>query len=213
MIDHETGEPGGNEAAPLRAGEAVGPSSDRRSSDRRANDQPPSTGSHSADTFGSSPIGEYLRRQRALRGISIEELSSITRIPLRSLERLENGEFDDESDGFVRGFVRTVAIAIGLDADDTVSRILKEPSAGVWERHQSGRRAKQGFVAVVLAVAGVIAFLAFQAGWRLLVGSSADEPGREVVIWRDPVRSLAEATGVEVDAVGEIDPASLSRER
>ena len=113
----------------------------------------------------------------------------------------------------MRGFVRTVALAIGLDADDTISRMLKEPSAGGWEQHQSGRRAKQGFVAVVLVVVGVIAFLALQAGWRLLVGSSGDEPGREVVIWRDPVRSLAEATGAVVDPAGEIDPASISQER
>ncbi|HPG28255.1 MAG TPA: helix-turn-helix domain-containing protein, partial [Myxococcota bacterium] len=71
-----------------------------------------------AQTFEDRPIGEYLRRQRLLRGMSTEELAALTRIPLRSLERLESGHFDGETDGFVRGFVRTVATALGLDADD-----------------------------------------------------------------------------------------------
>ena len=51
----------------------------------------------------------------------------LTRIPRRSLERLESGAFDAEPDGFVRGFVRTVSVAIGLDPDDTLARMLAEP--------------------------------------------------------------------------------------
>ena len=90
-----------------------------------------------AETFVTAPIGEYLRSQRRLRDVSIEELSASTRIPLRSLERLERGEFDGETDGFARGFVRTVAIALGLDVDDAISRMLQEPGPGVWERHSS----------------------------------------------------------------------------
>ncbi len=172
---------------------------------------PVPAGSERLETFELSPIGEYLRRQRILRGVSIEELSRVTRIPLRSLVRLENGEFDGETDGFVRGFVRTVATAIGLDANDTIARMLTEPAVGVWERHQSGRRLKQALAGVSLVVVGIVAFLVLQAGWRLLVGSSSEDPGREIVVWRDPIRSLAEATGVEVDPAGEIDPARGTR--
>ncbi len=72
-------------------------------------------------------IGRYLAQQRELRGIGREELAELTRIPLRSIERLESGAFDDDPDGFVRGFVRTVAAAIGLDPDETVTRMLAEP--------------------------------------------------------------------------------------
>ena len=72
------------------------------------------------------PIGAYLSRQRRLRGISLDELAGITCIPLRSLERLESGAFDETPDGFARGFVRTVARALGLDPDETVSRMLPE---------------------------------------------------------------------------------------
>ena len=157
------------------------------------------------DTLEPSPIGEYLRRQRVLRGVTIEELCADTRIPLRSLERLERGEFDGETDGFVRGFVRTVAIALGLDPDDTIARMLREPAPGVWEGGPSGRRVKQGAVLSALAVVALIGFMLLQAGWRVLVEGDVE---REVVVWRDPVRSLAEAAGVEVDPAGEIEPRS-----
>ena len=44
----------------------------------------------------------------------------------------EAGAFDGDPDGFVRGFVRTVADGLGLDADATLLRMLREPAtAGV----------------------------------------------------------------------------------
>lgn len=76
------------------------------------------------------PIGAYLSRQRRLRGIGLDELARTTCIPLRSLERLEAGAFDGTPDGFARGFVRTVALALGLDPDETVSRMLPEVTPG-----------------------------------------------------------------------------------
>lgn len=74
-------------------------------------------------------IGEYLAQQRRLRGISVDELCEITKIPRRNLERLESGAFDEKPDGFARGFVRTVAAALGLDPDEAVMRLMQEPPA------------------------------------------------------------------------------------
>jgi len=56
-----------------------------------------------------SSVGHYLASQRKLRGISLEELATRTRIPGRNLERLESGALDGDSDGFSRGLVRIVA--------------------------------------------------------------------------------------------------------
>lgn len=168
--------------------------------------------SHAAlGTFESAPIGAYLRRQRQLRDVTLEELAQTTRIPLRSLQRLEAGEFDGDADGFVRGFVRTVAAALGLDVDDAIARMLKEPTPGVWERHAPSRRVKQVVaITVGLTLLGA-AVLVLEAGWRLLVGGPVADPSRAVVIWYDPVRALAEAAGAPVDPAGEIDPALGSR--
>ena len=159
-----------------------------------------------SDAFETRPIGEYLRRQRILRGMSAEELADLTRIPLRSLERLESGHFDGETDGFVRGFVRTVAVALGLDTDDTVARMLQEPEASAWERHGPGRSAKQAFAAAVFLLLLVCLFLGLRAAWGMLLGDASQPASREVVVWRDPVHSLAAATGEKIDPTAEIDP-------
>lgn len=152
------------------------------------------------ETFESRPIGEYLRRQRILRGMSAEELSDLTRIPLRSLERLESGQFDGETDGFVRGFVRTVAAALGLDTDDAISRMLQEAEPNAWEQKGRGRSLGRG-VAIAALVLGLIGLLlGVRSIWGALVGDGAASNAREVVIWRDPVRALAEASG-EADAL------------
>lgn len=164
------------------------------------------SGSGLGETFVSHPIGEYLRRQRILRGISTEELASITRIPLRSLERLESGLFDGETDGFVRGFVRTVATALGLDADDAISRMLPEPTPSAWERHSARRGVKQALVALVLLLTLVVGFFVLRAGWHVLLGEASTPGSREVVFWHDPVHALALATGVKLDPAGMIDP-------
>lgn len=143
------------------------------------------------DDSAARSIGEYLKRQRVMRGIAIEDLAASTRIPLRSLERLEAGYFDGVSDGFVRGFVRTVALALGLDADQTVARMLDEPVGSKWDAGTAGLWRKQALALVALVAATAIAFFALRAGWSLLVGSGGAGAGREVVVWRDPVHRLA----------------------
>ncbi len=163
-------------------------------------------GAGAAETFEARPIGAYLRRQRVLRGMTAVELAELTRIPLRSLERLEGGLFDGETDGFVRGFVRTVASALGLDADDTVARMLQEPSANAWQRHGPGRSAKQVLAVVLFVVAMGCVVLGLSAVWNALLGAASRPSSREVVLWPDPVRALAAATGANVDPAAEIGP-------
>ena len=164
------------------------------------------SGGDPGERFEADAIGAYLRRQRVLRGISTEELASLTRIPLRSLERLEEGQFDGETDGFVRGFVRTVANALGLDADDAIARMLREPAAGTWERGPTHRGLKQAFAGIVLVALLGLGFFVLRAGWIALLGTASTPSAREVVVWHDPVRALAEATGAEMGAANGIAP-------
>ncbi|MBK7948633.1 MAG: helix-turn-helix domain-containing protein [Deltaproteobacteria bacterium] len=151
-------------------------------------DLPPT--SDGGDGGAATSIGEYLKRQRLMRGVTIEDLAANTRIPLRSLERLEAGYFDGVTDGFVRGFVRTVAIALGLDADQTVARMLEEPVARKWDRDGVGLWRKQMLALLALVAATVIGVLVLRVGWGLLVGGGS-APGRQVVLWRDPIHQLA----------------------
>jgi cytoskeletal protein RodZ len=69
------------------------------------------------------PIGTYLRRERELRGIALDEVADQTRIPLRQLERLEDGRLAElPGDVFIKGYLRAYARAVGLKADEVVAR-------------------------------------------------------------------------------------------
>lgn len=163
------------------------------------------------ESLAAAPIGEYLKRQRILRGMSVEELAATTRIPLRSLERLEAGYFDGVSDGFVRGFVRTVAQALGLDADATVARMLDEPAASPWDRSTGGLWRKQALAVVALVAATVLSLLLLRAGWNLLVGGGS-AGSREIVVWRDPVHRLAREHAAEQGALRAAEAAADAEE-
>ena len=106
-------------------------------------------------------IGEYLAQQRKLRNISMDELCEITKIPRRNLDRLEAGAFDEQPDGFARGFVRTVAEALGLDPDEAVMRLMQEPEADADPTASFGTGRVLWVAGLVLA-AGVTALL-----WKL----------------------------------------------
>jgi len=143
-----------------------------------------------------SSIGAYLERQRVLRHITLDELEATTRIPRRSLERLEAGAFDRDRDAFARSFVRTVATALGLDANEAVTRMLAETAPDALKRGAPRLRVGRVLVLCVgVAVLGAALGL-WRAGVtlpRFSLGSSAE---RTIVHRRDAVRELAEEARV-----------------
>ena len=63
-------------------------------------------------------FGERLKRERELREVTLEEITSGTRIGPRFLEALENEEWEKLPGGvFNRGFVRSIARYLGLDEE------------------------------------------------------------------------------------------------
>ncbi len=149
-------------------------------------------GARSAATRGDEvfALGGWLAKQRRLRGIRLEELAALTRLPVRSLERLEAGAFDGQQDGFVRGFVRTVAVAIGLDPEDAVSRLLAEPELRAGSRLPELR-------ALALAGLGLVGALALGvAVWQLARALGSEENEGPPLLRRDAVRALAVEEGL-----------------
>jgi len=70
---------------------------------------------------------ERLRRAREKAGLSIDELSSRTKIQITLLEAIEAGHFQRVPGGlFVRGFLRAYAREVGLDPEEVVSQYLQE---------------------------------------------------------------------------------------
>lgn len=84
-----------------------------------------------------TPFGERLKRERELRGVSLDEVSLATRINTRFLEALETEQWDVLPGGvFNRGFIRTIARYLGMNEDGLISEyalVTKDhPTVTVW---------------------------------------------------------------------------------
>jgi cytoskeletal protein RodZ len=68
-------------------------------------------------------IGDFLKRQRETRRMSLPEVSRVTRIPLATLESIESDRYDElPGEVFVRGFLRSYAKAVGVIPDEVLAR-------------------------------------------------------------------------------------------
>jgi len=89
-------------------------------------------------------FGENLRRERELRGISLEEIAASTKIKVGFLEAMEKDELARLPGGiFARGFMRTYASYLGLDADQFIAeyQAAAQPKDYELSRLKSANRA------------------------------------------------------------------------
>lgn len=77
-----------------------------------------------------SQLGARLREAREARGLTLAEAASSTRILLRYLQALEEGEFGQlPGDVYARGFIRNYAQFLELPADELMSLYRRERGA------------------------------------------------------------------------------------
>jgi cytoskeletal protein RodZ len=68
-------------------------------------------------------VGQYLRRNREAKQMSLEEVARSTRVPMSSVERIESDQFDElPGEVFVRGFLKSYARSLGLACDEVLAR-------------------------------------------------------------------------------------------
>jgi len=90
-------------------------------------------------------LGQELKKERQARNISIDEMSSSTKIVGRYLEALEQDRFDAMPGGFfVKGIVRAYAKYVGLDEKEVLERYRQ---AGVFDERDGSRTAGERFEA------------------------------------------------------------------
>ncbi|HEV7968174.1 MAG TPA: helix-turn-helix domain-containing protein [Candidatus Acidoferrales bacterium] len=112
------------------------------------------------DTFGGS-----LKREREMRGVTLEEIAAATRIATRFLRAIEEEQWDQLPGGvFNRGFVRAVARYLGLDEEHTVAEYIlaigDRPSVPVWTGSPPIVAPQQPWLAWVMVVIVILALLA-----------------------------------------------------
>jgi cytoskeleton protein RodZ len=71
-------------------------------------------------------FGSYLKHERELKGVPLEEISGATKINIRFLRALEENSFDElPEEVFIKGYIRSYAIIIGSDVEEMLN-IYKE---------------------------------------------------------------------------------------
>jgi cytoskeleton protein RodZ len=105
-------------------------------------------------------FGEHLKREREMRGVSLDEISAATRIGTRLLRALEDEQWDRLPGGvFNRGFVRAVARFLGLDEENLLAEYTlatNDQSAAVaWAAEMTPQAARSRRLPWVLALVAV----------------------------------------------------------
>jgi len=68
-------------------------------------------------------VGTTLRNRREKKRMSIAEVSRLTRIPVKTIESIEQDHFDDlPGEVFVKGFLKSYAQTLGVLPEDIVAR-------------------------------------------------------------------------------------------
>jgi cytoskeleton protein RodZ len=114
----------------------------------------------------AEPIGELLRKERNARGLTLVEISDATKIRVRYLRALETEDWDVmPAPAYSRGFLRTYATFLGLDADAIVEEYRRSVELAAPEPRPSehptplppaggrGRRLGPGAIALAALVA------------------------------------------------------------
>ena len=67
-------------------------------------------------------FGSYLKSERELRGVPLEEISTSTKIPIRFLRAMEENQFDElPGEVFIKGYIRSFAKVIGGNENELLS--------------------------------------------------------------------------------------------
>jgi cytoskeletal protein RodZ len=109
----------------------------------------------------SDSLGNYLRDEREQRGVSLQEISAMTKIQMRFLQALEEDAYERlPAPPFVVGFLRAYAQCLCLDADEIVAvyqkyyRVQEKPERSQLPLTPAMRQRTR--VGVISAGAGVL---------------------------------------------------------
>ena len=150
-------------------------------------------------------FGENLKREREMRGVSLEEISTATRIATRFLRAIENEQWEQLPGGvFNRGFVRAVARYLGLDEENIVAEYAlavdeRPSSVPVWTGRPPVVPAERPWRRWAFAAVVVAALLAgsWFATRRILAWRAARRAARSADVTAAAPPSLPQLTLVD----------------
>jgi len=113
-------------------------------------------------------FGKYIKGERERRGVSLEEISRITKVGQGQLKAIENDDFAALPPiAFVKGFVRAYARHIGIEPDEAIIKLEEYLSEIEGEENSFGDKAIRQFrkaspdprMIIAVAVAGLLVLI------------------------------------------------------
>jgi len=111
-------------------------------------------------------LGEFLKNERIKKGLTLEEIQEITKIRIRYLKAIEDGDFSImPALVYAKGFVKSYAEALGLDGNELVKKyeyLFQEkeeeaiPNIEITSYKKEGRDFSQFFLTLKKAVIFVL---------------------------------------------------------
>ncbi|MBI4374403.1 MAG: helix-turn-helix domain-containing protein [Deltaproteobacteria bacterium] len=107
-------------------------------------------------------LGQFLKREREFRGLSLDDISQQSKVNLRFLKCMEADLWDDLPEGaFTRGFLRCYAQAVGIPKEEVMRRCeALQPKESSFENpfHKfRGIEVKnQFFIFLIIAIAVIL---------------------------------------------------------
>ena len=154
-------------------------------------------------------FGSYLKHERELRGVPLEEISGATKIHIRFLQALEDNQFDElPGEVFIKGYIRSYANIIGSDVEEMLN--IYEESVGNKTENISESVPPSNISAktfLVFALLGLI-ILALIFGVRFLISSKNNQPVKNAELNEKqnveppaplPIKSLEEKTPLVIE--------------
>lgn len=118
----------------------------------------------------SMKFGEFLKKERELRRITLEEISKDTKVHTRFLEAIEQDDLSAlPAKAFAKGFLRSYARMVGLDEEQIITNfeychhiMQPEESAETGPSQASGLARHKGLFLIVFAIIlGLTALIVF----------------------------------------------------
>jgi len=166
-------------------------------------------------------FGGKLRQARERRGISLRQVASSTKIAAAALAALEKNDISKLPGGiFSRAFVRSYAVEVGLDPDETVKEFLERfnqeppPSADAMaaaipeEEKQFEQRQRQAVKA--LGIAAILLIVLVAILFVVLRGRSASPADTPPPAAAEPAPAPVPEAAPPADAGGPSGPAPLT---
>ena len=151
-------------------------------------------------------IGDRLKAAREARGLSLDDIATKTRIPIRHLDAIERGDWDTlPAITYSIGFVRNYANVVGLNGTELGRELREELGAGqsptVGTPYEPADPARVPPRSLAL-VAGLLALL-LAVGWLIWRSSSSGEPDMLERATTEEAAPVAVATPVAPPAGGQ----------